>query len=89
MLNGKLLYTMILEVNLLAFTYRLFHEDFSSIIGGVGGGDANKLTSRIIVHVSPSYFPLLVVTKSFIKDIFKSWGTCLFSVFILLQERNM
>ena len=26
-------YTMILEVNLFAFTYRLFHEDFSSIIG--------------------------------------------------------
>ena len=25
-------YTMILEVNLFAFTYRLFHEDFSSII---------------------------------------------------------
>ena len=24
---------MILEVNLFAFTYRLFHEDFSSIIG--------------------------------------------------------
>ena len=31
-LNGELLYTKILEVNLFAFAYRLFHEDFSSII---------------------------------------------------------
>ena len=31
--NGELLYTKILEVNLFAFAYRLFHEDFSSIIG--------------------------------------------------------
>ena len=27
-LNGELLYTKILEVNLFAFAYRLFHEDF-------------------------------------------------------------
>ena len=33
MINGELLYTKILEVNLFAFAYRLFHEDFSSIIG--------------------------------------------------------
>ena len=32
-LNGELLYAKILEVNLFAFAYRLFHEDFSSIIG--------------------------------------------------------
>ena len=32
-LNGELLYPKILEVNLFAFAYRLFHEDFSSIIG--------------------------------------------------------
>ena len=32
-LNRELLYTKILEVNLFAFAYRLFHEDFSSIIG--------------------------------------------------------
>ena len=32
-LNGELLYTKILEVNLFAFAYRLFHEDFSSIDG--------------------------------------------------------
>ena len=31
--NGELLYTKILEVNLFAFAYRLFHDDFSSIIG--------------------------------------------------------
>ena len=31
--DGELLYTKILEVNLFAFAYRLFHEDFSSIDG--------------------------------------------------------
>ena len=30
--NGELLYRKILEVNLFAFAYRLFHGDFSSII---------------------------------------------------------
>ena len=30
-LDGELLCTKILEVNLFAFAYRLFHEDFSSI----------------------------------------------------------
>ena len=30
-LDGELLYTAILEVNLFAFAYRLFHEDFSPI----------------------------------------------------------
>ena len=32
-LNRELLYTKILEVNSFAFAYRLFHENFSSIIG--------------------------------------------------------
>ena len=32
-LDGELLYTKILEVNLFAFAYRLFHEDFSPING--------------------------------------------------------
>ena len=32
-LDGELLYTKILEVNLFAFAYRLFHEDFSPIYG--------------------------------------------------------
>ena len=30
-LDGELLCTKILEVNLFAFAYRLFHEDFSSV----------------------------------------------------------
>ena len=30
-LDGEHLYTKILQVNLFAFTYRLFHDDFSSI----------------------------------------------------------
>ena len=32
-LDGELLYTKILEVNLFAFAYRLFHRDFSLING--------------------------------------------------------
>ena len=32
-LDGELLYTKILEVNLFAFAYRLFHRDFSAING--------------------------------------------------------
>ena len=32
-LDGELLYTKILEVNLIAFAYRLFHADFSPIYG--------------------------------------------------------
>ena len=32
-LNGELLYTKILEVNLFALAYRLFHRDFSPING--------------------------------------------------------
>ena len=30
-LDGELLYAKILEVNLFAFAYRMFHEDFSPI----------------------------------------------------------
>ena len=30
-LNAEIFYTKILEVNLFAFAYRLFHEDFSPI----------------------------------------------------------
>ena len=33
MLNGELLYTKILEVNLFAFAYRLFRRDFSLLDG--------------------------------------------------------
>ena len=32
-LDGELLHTKILEVNFIAFAYRLFYEDFSSIDG--------------------------------------------------------
>ena len=32
-LDGELLYTKILEGNLFAFAYRLFHRDFSPING--------------------------------------------------------
>ena len=32
-LNGELLYTKILEVNLFAFAYRLFRRDFSPLDG--------------------------------------------------------
>ena len=32
-LDGELLYTKILEVNLFAIAYRLFHRDFSPING--------------------------------------------------------
>ena len=31
--DGELLYTKILEVNLFAFAYRLFHRDFSPLDG--------------------------------------------------------
>ena len=34
-INIGLKYTKILEVNLFAFAYRLFHEDFSSIDGAL------------------------------------------------------
>ena len=33
-LDGELLYTKILEVNLFAFAYRLFHQDFSPNLQG-------------------------------------------------------
>ena len=34
-LNGEILYTEILEVNLFAFAYRLFHEDVSPVYEGL------------------------------------------------------
>ena len=43
---GSFFYTKILEVNLFAFAYRLFHEDFFPIHGSVP-----KLTSRIFVNI--------------------------------------
>ena len=52
-LDGQLLYTKILEVNLFAFAYRLFHRDFSPINGTYCSlwANANKLTSRIFVYM--------------------------------------
>ena len=62
-LNGELLYTKILEVNLFAFAYRLFRRDFSPLDGTCvpSSGEkslrnslyanANKLTSRIFVYI--------------------------------------
>ena len=35
--DGELLYTKILEANLFAFAYRVFHEDFSLINGVLHG----------------------------------------------------
>ena len=47
--DGELLYTKILEVNLFAFAYRLFHRDFFPINGAfcILHSNANKL---IFVH---------------------------------------
>ena len=39
-LNGELLYTKILEVNLFAFAYRLFRRDFSPLDGTYCNMDA-------------------------------------------------
>ena len=44
-LNGELLYTKILEVNLFAFAYRLFHRDFSPLDGGVEWGEISMKQS--------------------------------------------
>ena len=50
-LDGELLYTMILEVNLFAFTYRLFHADFSSIIGALKINFKSILIKQVIVYL--------------------------------------
>ena len=42
-LEGELLYTKILEVNLFAFAYKLFHEDFSPINGALRRGSSTGL----------------------------------------------
>ena len=47
-LDGKLLCTKILEVNLFAFAYRLFHEDFSSINRALLQWSVDKLKYREI-----------------------------------------
>ena len=47
-LDGELLYTKIPEVNLVAFAYRLFHEDFSSLDGALH--DTHPYSSFIYIH---------------------------------------
>ena len=53
-LNGELLYTEILEVNLFAFAYRLFHRDFSPINGTL---QTYFLWIQGIIFVSKIYNP--------------------------------
>ena len=53
-LDGELLYTKILEVNLFAFAYRLFHRDFSPINGTYCMGT--------IIHIGCSKLTLLATT---------------------------
>ena len=43
-LDGELLYTKILEVNLFSFAYRLFHGDFSPIDGTL---HSNAMSRRL------------------------------------------
>ena len=46
-LNGELLYTKILEVNLFAFAYRLFRRDFSPLDGTYCMGTAEDATKQL------------------------------------------
>ena len=45
-LNGELLYTKILEVNLFAFAYRLFRRDFSPLDGTYVGRNLYETVCR-------------------------------------------
>ena len=49
-LDGELLYTTILEVNLFAFAFRLFHEDFSSI-NGAFAYRLSEHTDKTLSHI--------------------------------------
>ena len=60
MLDGELLYTKILEVNLFAFAYRLFHRDFSPING--------TLPTFYMVKISYKNFSLIFL------NVFISFG---------------
>ena len=44
--NITIYHTEILEVNLFAFAYRLFHEDFSSNYGALNYSNAQKLPTQ-------------------------------------------
>ena len=52
-LDGELLYTKILEVNLFAFAYRLFHEDFSSINGTLHGTHLGFQNTYELYYLAP------------------------------------
>ena len=56
-LNGELLYTKILEVNLFAFAYRLFRRDFSPLDGTYCMGTHSFLQPYIhfVVHLGGFY----------------------------------
>ena len=49
-LNGELLYTKILEVNLFAFAYRLFRRDFSPLDGTYCMGTHSFLQKGMSTH---------------------------------------
>ena len=50
-------YTKIIEVNLFAFAYRLFHEDFSPLEG------AYRYIMNSTSHISVSLFPITEPNK--------------------------
>ena len=69
MLDGELLYTKILEVNLFAFAYRLFHEDFSSINGALHFSFRKLFVCPLyrvlsVLSVSPVYDSSLLLSLS-------------------------
>ena len=49
-LDGELLYTKILEVNLFAVAYRLFHGDFSPI-NGTSIGESRRLERNLQIDI--------------------------------------
>ena len=71
-LDGELLYTKILEVNLFAFAYRLFHEDFSPIDG-------------IFVHVCSIILLYYIVLHCVLYNIFPVQYTCLYVCYQLTR----
>ena len=70
MLDGELLYTKILEVNLFAFAYRLFHEDFSSI-DAQSRIFVEKLTSEFFVYKDLWALHHLRFSKILVFDLYK------------------
>ena len=66
-LNGELLYTKILEVNLFAFAYRLFHEDFSSVDAAPR---RSTFVSVLLHYVFQKSDYLIVCTIYFVNVIF-------------------